>query len=409
MFTKKPFRTISMVLVGHVLEVYDLVIYGYLSPYLAEFFFPSGHETANLMKVFGILFASYGFRPLGAWYFGRMTDRKGRKVSLIASLVVLTLATLTMAVLPDFRHIGVYASIGLVLCKCMQGFAFGGEYTGAIVYLLEQAPEKKRIYWSSFVVLGTHLGWFFAALLCYLVMQVWGAAAFHDGLWRVMFLIGALGALVGSYWRHNLEESRVFLALKKVKDKDCDSPSWGLVLRLVGLCAAYLVFSYLTAVYEPSFLFETRNFQLNQVLPYTMLGHLVMMLAILWLGRRADCMNVSHILAWSILAGVICVGPYFWAMAYASWGGLIFFKLLFLLGCLGLNFIPIYIASILPVKRRGFISAITYHTSAAIFAGGTPWVAMLLVANLHHPMAPAFWFVLAALLSGWSLYGVARR
>src|SRR3990167_464254 len=157
------------VVIGNALEYYDFMLYGFFAAILAPLFFPSDTPGISLI----VSMASYGVgflaRPLGGIIFGHLGDRRGRKDTLSLSILLLTIPTLGIALLPTFDQIGIWAPLLLVFFRLLQGFCLGGESSGAMTYMLENtAPHKKDIMSAWLVVscyvgtlLGTLLGSFF--------------------------------------------------------------------------------------------------------------------------------------------------------------------------------------------------------------------------------------------------------
>jgi MFS transporter, MHS family, proline/betaine transporter len=401
--------TVGSILLGHVLELYDTVVYGYLATYLAHFYFPTHDVTLQLLEVYGVLLISYLVRPCGAYFFGKMADKRGRKPTLLISLYCLTLATFSIGCLPTYAVLGVYASVLLLLAKCVQGFAFGGEYTCAIIYLLEMAPIEKRKQWASMVLVGSQFGWLVGALVCYYVIHVVGAVAFNQGYWRLVFLVGGFGGVIGLYWRRHLTESPVLTQLKSGKNPLTLS-GWKrsvLVCQFMGLCSLYLVFVYITSVFEVNHLLTWRHFSLESVLLYSIGAHVSMILFIPLLGLIIDQLNLARLLYWSIGLACVFVFPYLWALDHGAWWQMGVSKLLFFVPCVGISFLPIEMVCCVPLRVRGQLSALSFHLAASIFGGTTPIIALYLTSKAHTSLMVGVWFCAVALLSGLMVYYVS--
>src|SRR5699024_3590836 len=144
--------------VGNALEWYDWTIYGTLSAYLAANFFSQDDPTSALLATLGMFAGGFIARPLGGFLFGRLGDRRGRKFTLVLTMILLALTSLGIALLPSYETIGATASLLLFLLRVLQGLAHGGESGVAYTYVAEIAPRSRRGLWSSSVYVSVMIG-----------------------------------------------------------------------------------------------------------------------------------------------------------------------------------------------------------------------------------------------------------
>ncbi|AZS36083.1 Inner membrane metabolite transport protein YhjE [Microbacterium lemovicicum] len=217
-------RVITASLVGTTIEFYDF--YAYATAAVLVFpvlFFPTGNDTTSLLLSFSVFGAAMIARPLGAIVFGHFGDRFGRKATLVASLLTMGIATFLIGCLPTFADIGVWAALLLLLMRLVQGFALGGEWSGAALVATENAPKGKRAWYGTFPQLGAPLG-FIIANAVFLIINfalphpdggAQRSAEFLAWGWRVPFLFSAVMVIVGLYVRLRLVESQTFSAAEK--------------------------------------------------------------------------------------------------------------------------------------------------------------------------------------------------
>jgi metabolite-proton symporter len=217
-------RVITASLIGTTIEFYDF--YAYATAAVLVFpllFFPTGNDTTSLLASFGVFGAAMIARPLGAVVFGHFGDRFGRKATLVASLLTMGIATFVIGCLPTFNDIGWWAALLLLLMRLAQGFALGGEWSGAALVATENAPRGKRAWYGTFPQLGAPLG-FIIANTVFLVINFAlphpeGAAQRSDAFlawgWRVPFLFSAVMVVVGLWVRLKLVESDTFVKAEK--------------------------------------------------------------------------------------------------------------------------------------------------------------------------------------------------
>jgi metabolite-proton symporter len=213
-----PARVIAASLVGTTIEFYDFYVYATAAVLVfPKLFFPTGNDTTALLASFAVFGAAMVARPIGAIFFGHLGDRRGRKTTLVLSLLTMGVATFLIGVLPTFGHIGVAATVALLVLRLAQGFALGGEWSGAALVATENAPAGKRAWYGTFPQLGAPLGFIIANGLFLLINGVLGEGsdAFMSWGWRVPFLFSAVMVVIGLWVRLRLVESEAFTAAEK--------------------------------------------------------------------------------------------------------------------------------------------------------------------------------------------------
>lgn len=192
---------------GNLVEWYDFYIYSFGALYFASEFFPKGDQTTQLLSAAGVFAVGFLMRPVGSWIFGRLADRKGRKTSMVTSVLIMCAGSLLVAVLPTYDSIGVWAPVLLTLARMLQGVSVGGEYGTSATYMSEIALAKHRGFLASFQYV-TLIGGQLLALLVLLALQsVMTSDEIKAWGWRIPFFIGALAALVALYLRRGLHET----------------------------------------------------------------------------------------------------------------------------------------------------------------------------------------------------------
>jgi MFS family permease len=248
---------------GTVFEWYDFYLYGSLAALIGTHFFSQYPEGTR--NIFALLTFAAGFlvRPFGALVFGRIGDLVGRKYTFLVTIVIMGASTFIVGLLPGSDSIGILAPITLVLLRCLQGLALGGEYGGAATYVAEHAPNGRRGFYTSFIQITATAG-LFLSLLVILGVRTWtGEAEFAAWGWRVPFLVSVLLLAVSVWIRSTLNESPAF---KKMKDEGTGSKAplseafgqwrnakWAL-LALLGLTMGQAVVWYTGQFYALFFL-----------------------------------------------------------------------------------------------------------------------------------------------------------
>jgi len=215
----RPGQVLFASLIGTTIEFFDFYIYATAAVLVfPKLFFPASDPasaTLASLATFGIAFVA---RPFGSALFGHFGDRVGRKATLVAALLTMGLSTVTIGALPTYRTIGVAAPLLLALCRFGQGLGLGGEWGGAVLLAIENAPAGKRAWYGMFPQLGAPAGFLLSASI-FLALSKWltNDLFFAFG-WRIPFLASSVLVLIGLYVRLTITETPVFqnaLALHK--------------------------------------------------------------------------------------------------------------------------------------------------------------------------------------------------
>jgi len=208
-----PGQVLFASMIGTTIEFFDFYIYA-TAAVLAfpKLFFPtSDPNTATLasLATFGIAFFA---RPIGSALFGHFGDRIGRKTTLVAALLTMGVSTVVIGVLPTYASIGIAAPALLALCRFGQGLGLGGEWGGAVLLAIENAPPGRRAWYGMFPQLGAPVGFFFSGGVFLLLSELLTDDQFFSFGWRIPFLASAVLVLVGLYVRLTITETPVFQA-----------------------------------------------------------------------------------------------------------------------------------------------------------------------------------------------------
>ena len=211
-------RVILASLIGTTIEFYDFYVYATAAVLVfPHLFFPPGNETTALLSSFAVFGAAMVARPLGAIFFGHLGDKRGRKNTLVGALLTMGIATFLIGLLPTFAMAGWIAPLLLVILRIAQGFALGGEWSGAALVATENAPDGKRAIFGTFPQLGAPIGFIIANGLFLIIAALLPSddpsrpsAEFLEWGWRIPFLFSAIMVIVGLYVRLNLVESSAF-------------------------------------------------------------------------------------------------------------------------------------------------------------------------------------------------------
>ena len=207
-------RVIVAASVGNVIEWYDFFIFGSLAAVLSVKFFEQSHPVAALLSTIALFTAGFLIRPLGAFLFGWMGDRVGRKYTFLITLSGMGLGTGAIGLIPTYQSIGLTAAFVLFGLRMIQGLCLGGEYGGAITYVAEHVPDDKRGYYTGWLQTSPTLGIVVSLAVIVLTRTWFGNQVFDEWAWRVPFLVSFLLVAIAIYIRLQLQETPIFQEIR---------------------------------------------------------------------------------------------------------------------------------------------------------------------------------------------------
>ena len=213
--TARPINTPGQVLfaslIGTTIEFFDFYIYATAAVLVfPRLFFPASDPASATLASLATFAIAFLARPLGSALFGHFGDRIGRKATLVAALLTMGISTVGIGMLPTYAAIGIAAPLLLALCRFGQGLGLGGEWGGAVLLAVENAPPGKRAWYGMFPQLGAPLGFFFSGAVFLLLSRGLSDDQFFRFGWRIPFLASAALVVVGLYVRLTITETPVF-------------------------------------------------------------------------------------------------------------------------------------------------------------------------------------------------------
>src|SRR6266702_3806115 len=202
--------------IGTAIEWYDFFLYGFLAATVfPKLFFPTFDPVTGTILAFTTNFVGFLARPIGGAFFGWFGDRVGRKSTLIATLLLMGIATALMGLLPGYAQIGIAAPLLLSLLRFLQGAGVGGEWGGSVLLSMEYGDDRRRGFWASWPQTGVPVGLALSALAVLAFRAIFPGPAFESIGWRIPFLLSALLIIVGLYIRLRILETPSFRQIKQ--------------------------------------------------------------------------------------------------------------------------------------------------------------------------------------------------
>ncbi|MFJ2332787.1 MFS transporter [Pseudomonas helleri] len=399
-------RAATASFLGNFVEWFDYAAYGYLATIIALTFFPQTDAATGLLATFAVFALSFIVRPIGGLVWGHFGDKYGRRSALAWSILIMTVSTFCIGLLPGYNHIGLWAPALLLLIRLVQGFSASGEYAGASAFLAEYAPQGKRGFYTSIVPASTAAGLLFGAVFVAGLHALMTVENLHDWGWRLPFLLAAPFGLVGRYIRVSLQDSPKFLEMeKRLEAKECatHAPIRELltvhrraVVIGIGVTCLNAVAFYLLLSYMPTYLStemgmsESDSFIASTVSLATYIGLIFLM------GKLSDRFGRKTMLVAASVLFLLLTFPLFGMLGNPSLVVILMIQIAFG-AILAMNdgTLPCFLAEIFPTRVRFSGFAFSFNIANAVFGGTAPFIATWLIQLTGNKMAPA-WYLLAA-------------
>ncbi|MBX4335030.1 MFS family transporter [Bartonella raoultii] len=378
---KRIFSVISSAS-GNLVEWYDFYVYSFTSIYFASQFFPSnGDIITQLLKAAAVFFMGFLMRPIGAWLFGFIADRYGRKRSMLVSVFMMCGGTFLIAILPTYETIGTAAAVLLLLVRMLQGLSAGGEYGTAATYMSEIAPRNHRGFFASFQYTTLITGQLLASFVIFLLslyltedqLKAWG--------WRIPFVIGGLGAIIALYLRSLLHETTTQKSRSQKHAgslKELFRNHKKAFFLVVGFTAGGSLTFYTYTTYMQKYLITTSGFDKQTATTIMTAALFIFVLLQPFFGSLADRIGArASLISWSILS-IICTIPVLKMIGNTHNTWIAFFVIIGMLCIMSFytSIAGIIKAELFPASIRAIGVGFAFAIGNALFGGSAEYVAL---------------------------------
>ncbi|UOR36023.1 MFS transporter [Helicobacter pylori] len=384
--TKKPLRSLLAASSGNLVEWYDFYTYAFLAPYFAKEFTHTNDPTLALISAFLVFMLGFFMRPLGSLFFGKLGDKKGRKTSMVYSIILMALGSFLLALLPTKEIVGEWAFLFLLLARLLQGFSVGGEYGVVATYLSELGKNGKKGFYGSFQYVTLVGGQLLAIFSLFIVENIYTHEQISAFAWRYLFALGGVLALLSLFLRNIMEETMDSGITSKTTIKE-ETQRGSLKELLNHKKALMIVFGltmggslcfYTFTVYLKIFLTNSSSFSPKE-------SSFIMLLALSYFillqplcGMLADKIKRTQMLMVFAIAGLIVTPVVFYGIKHAS--GVyeaLFYEMLALSAMSFYTCIAGVIkAELFPEHVRALGVGLAYAIANALFGGSASYVAL---------------------------------
>ncbi len=313
--------------IGSALEYYDFFIYATAASLIfPQIFFPKGDPKTAIVASLATYGVGYVARPIGAFFLGHWGDTHGRKVVLITCMFLMGFSTIAVGLLPTYEQVGLLAPTLLVILRLIQGFAVAGEISGASSMILEHAPFGRRGFYSSFTLQGVQAGQILAAAVFLPLAHYMNKDDFNSWGWRIPFLLSFFVIVAGYIIRREVDETPAFAeegqhgAVPKAPIVEAVSQSWRDMLRVVS-CSLMNVIPVVTTVFGAAYAVQPGygiGFEKDVYLWIPVLGNIVAVLVIPFVGNHSDKIGRRPLMIWGSLISGLLSFAYLYAISIHS-------------------------------------------------------------------------------------------
>jgi MHS family alpha-ketoglutarate permease-like MFS transporter len=365
---------------GNLVEWYDFYVYSFTALYFASEFFPKGDQTTQLLNAAGVFGAGFLMRPVGSWFFGRIADKHGRRVSMMIAVIMMCAGSLLVAVLPTYASIGVAAPFLLLCARLLQGLSVGGEYGTSATYMSEVATHRHRGFFASFQYVTLIGGQLLAVLVLVILQQFLSADELKAWGWRIPFVIGAIAAVVAFFLRRSLAET----TSAEVRNKEGAGTIRGVLryprsfLTVLGFTAGGSLIFYTFTTYMQKYLVNTAGMKTTTASEVMTVVLLCYMLLQPVFGALSDRIGRRNSMICFGVSAVIMTVPVLSALAHVTDPYAAFGLVILALACVSFytSISGVVKAELFPMHVRALGVGLAYAIANAIFGGSAEYVAL---------------------------------
>ncbi|MDF3054715.1 MAG: major facilitator superfamily 1 [Gammaproteobacteria bacterium] len=382
-----PAQVLFASLIGTTIEFFDFYIYATAAVLVfPTLFFPTSDPTSAILASLATFAIAFVARPIGSALFGHFGDRIGRKKTLVAALLTMGISTVVIGMLPTYHSIGIVAPFLLALCRFGQGLGLGGEWGGAVLLAVENAPPKKRAWYGMFPQLGAPIGFFFSGGV-FLVLSNWLTdEQFFAFGWRIPFLASAVLVIVGLYVRLTITETPAFQnainrneRVKVPMMAVFHNHTRTLIIGIMASLATFVLF-YLMTVFALSWGTSALHYARQEFLLVQLLGVIFFAITIPLSAVLAE-RGRRRVLIWITIA----IAIFGLLMAPLFQAGVVGTVIMMVIGLslMGLTYGPLgtVLSELFPTSVRYTGSSLTFNFAGILGASLAPYIATWLAQN----------------------------
>ncbi|MBC7845477.1 MAG: MHS family MFS transporter [Flavobacterium sp.] len=403
-------------LIGTTIEFFDFYIYANAAVLVfPQLFFPGSDSTTSTIESLATFSIAFFARPIGSAVFGHFGDKIGRKATLVAALLTMGISTVCIGLLPTYQSIGIVAPLLLMVCRFGQGLGLGGEWGGAVLLAIENAPPGKRAWYGMFPQLGAPIGLLLSGGTFLLLSDLLTEEQFFDYGWRIPFVASSLLVVVGFYIRLKITETPSFANAIETK-KQVEIPlmtilksyRWELIFGTLAAVATFVTF-YLMTVFSLSWATSDLGFSRRDFLIIQLFSILFFMAGIPISAVLADKFGRKRILV--LISTLIALFGFSFSFFMESGSTPMITTFVCIgMGLMGLTYGPVgtFLSELFPTEVRYSGASLTFNLAGILGASFAPLIAIWLAKN-YGIGSVGLYLSVAALISVLALLAVRKK
>jgi len=384
---------------GNTLEWFDFGLFIFLAPIIGSTFFPHQSTFINTIDALMVFAAGFICRPIGGLIFGHFGDTRGRSTILRISVLMITLTTLLVGLLPSYQSAGYFAPIIFILLRLLQGISIGGEYSGVMIYLAESAPVNRRGFMTSFAATGANSG-FLLATLAYVILQFFFKNAIIQAwAWRIPFLLAGIPGSFILYNRFRLPETKAYTQLEITNQIEKKPFIVALnqapfqLMKIMGLACMNSSFYYVFFGFMTTYLHHYIGIPLKTALNIQTIGLITMLVVVPIAGFCGDKSSRKIMMVTTACGVILLTIPLFHMLQIHSTLVILFaIMLAAILSSFDQGNSLTAVVENCPANVRYSGIAFAYNVGTALFGGTAPVIVTLLTEKFGL-MGPAYYLM----------------
>lgn len=388
--------------IGNVLEWYEYTLYAYFATVISALFFPMENKIVAMTLTFGTFAVGLAARPIGGIIFGYIGDKYSCKKMLTFTILLMSIPTMCIGLLPTYYQIGIAAPIILIALRIVQGVALGGEFGASCTYLFESVPPNRRGFFGCMALTGVGLGLVLSSCTIFIIELFVPEETIYSFAWRIPFFISVIGSFIGFYMRKNLLETADFQQVKQ-KNDFVKNPLFELFKNhkatLLGLFSVFLttqVAFFVIFIFGKTMMIQNLNYETSTAGKFNLLTVVSYTIATLVFGWLSDRVNKRYIILCGLAMMFLAAYPFILSLQSGRSGMILLMCLIFgaLIGMTEGTLNPI-VAESFPVNIRATSVTFCWNFTAIAFGGMAPIISMWLIENTRFGIKSVAYYLMA--------------
>lgn len=399
---KNIIRSLASSSIGNVLEWYEYALYAYFSTVISTLFFPSTDRFISIILTFSTFAVGLAARPIGGIIFGYIGDLYSRKKMLAITILLMSIPTLLIALLPTYEKIGIAAPILLIIFRIIQGLALGGEFGASCVYLYESVPQNKRGFFGTFALTGVGSGLVLSACTIFIVESCVSKETIYAYAWRIPFFVSVIGSILAFYMRKHLLESPEFLIAQQEQNlvrnpiKELFRNHKASLLSLFAIFFTTQTAFFVVFIFGKTMMTDFLNYDSHTAGKFNLLTLVSYTLSTLIFGYLSDKINKRYIILCGAIGIFVSVTPFIHSLETGAVS--LIFTMCLLLGvfmAMTEGILNPVVAETFPTNIRATSVAFCWNFTSVAFGGVAPIISMWLIKNTGSASGVAYYLMCA--------------